>query len=154
MYTPYIMMRSPLSFPILSTLLVSLALTCTSVWAFAQEQARVHVDVIIASDDGEGIDDALEPHAKTLQEQFPQFSHFTLQHSDDIALQEGQSQEIDLPREENATITLIEVDGPHYTLHLKVPGGQTTIKSRAKGKVFIGGPKALNGTLLLLLEVK
>lgn len=148
------MMRSLLPSKLFLALLVGLALTCSSVLAFAQEQVRVHIDVIIASDEGDSLDEALDAHAKTLQKQFPQFSAFTHHHSADLTLDQGQAQEIDLPREENATIALIEVDGPHYTLHLKVPGGQTTIKSRAGGKVFIGGPKALNGTLLLLIQVK
>lgn len=134
--------------------LVVLTLVCTASLASAQDRARVHIDVIIASDTDEHIDAQLESHAKILKEQFPQFSRFDLHHTADLALEEGDTQRVPLTDDTHASVTLDAVRAHQYTLQLKVPGGQTTLKARAGAMFFLGGPKAPNGTLLLLIQIQ
>lgn len=134
--------------------LVVLSLLFTASIASAQERAHVRVDVIIASDSDEHIDAQLRAHAKTLQEQFPQFSRFDLHHTADLALEEGTTQRVPLTNDTHASVTLEAVRAHQYTLQLKVPGGQTTIKARAGAMFFLGGPKAPSGTLLLLIQIQ
>lgn len=138
----------------LLALLIGTALLFTAGSAFAQETAQVQVDVIVANTEGSRIDPALDAHAKQLRAQFKQFTNFTRADTHTVALKENAPQRIDLPGDGHASITLKGMDGAQYILHLKVPGGHTTVKARARGMLFIGGPKAPNGTILLLIQIK
>lgn len=122
--------------------------------AFAQEKARVLIDVIVANNDGANVDPALRAHAKQLRTQFQQFSNFTRTHSSDLVLIEGESQRVNLPGRKDAFVTLKGVEASQYIIQIKVPGGQTTLKGRAGGMMFIGGPKAPKGTILILIQIK
>lgn len=119
-----------------------------------EDRAYIHVDVIVASDVDTHVDTALDAHSKTLQEQFPQFTRFDLHHSADFALDQGASERVALPMGDHATITLESVHSSKYRLQLKVPGGQTTLNARAGAMLFLGGLKAPNGTLILLIQIK
>lgn len=150
---PHIAMRS-LSLHPLFALLVGLALVFASGSAFANDTVRVHVDVIVANNDGTDVDPALRAHAKQLRTQFRQFTNFRRASARAMVLTVGESQRIDLPGKGEAFFTFKGVEASQYIIQIKVPGGQTTLKARAGGMMFIGGPRAPTGTILLLIQVK
>lgn len=134
--------------------LVGLTWSLNAHAASDDERAHVHVDVIVANDRSEHIDEALDSHRKALQEQFPQFTHFTLHHSADVSLRQGATERVTLPNGEYAALTLESAQGSKYRLQIKVPGGQTTLNARSGAMLFLGGLKAPNGTLILLIQIK
>lgn len=151
---PQTAMRLPPSLQYIVALLFGLSLLVATSSAFANEKARVHIDVIVANNEGSSVDPALSAHAKQLRTQFPQFTNFTRTHSSDLVLSTGQSQRVNLPGNNNAFVTLAGVEAAQYIIQIKVPGGQTTLKARSGGMMFIGGPKAPTGTILILIQIK
>lgn len=135
-------------------ILVGLALLWIPVSASAQETVPLQIDVIIAGHDNTGVDARLQSQANKLTSQFANFSSFTLEKSERVNLSDQATSRISLPGGSTAQFTLQSADQGRYSIRIAVPGGQTTFEARKGGMIFVGGPRAPNGTLILLIRVR
>lgn len=141
-------------FRIIFPLLLSFLLLFVASTGFAQARAQIQVDVIVASNDGEGVDPALRAEAQRLTSQFSNFSSFKLAKTERVTLAQGVTNAVSLPGSSVARFTLQGFQNDRYQIQIAVPGGQTTFDARKGGMIFVGGPRAPNGTLILLIRVK
>lgn len=145
-------MRTPrFSFHI--ALLMGMFLVLLTGTAFAQAQVNVRVDVIVASNDGTGVAPALRGQAQSLTGQFSNFSSFKLAKSEQLKLSQGATSSVSLPGGSVARFTLQNAQQGRFQIQIAVPGGQTTFDASPGGMIFVGGPRAPDGTLILMIRV-
>lgn len=141
-------------FRIITTLLLSLLLLFVASTGFAQSRVQIQVDVIVASNDGSGVEAALRAQAQRLTSQFSNFNSFKLAKTERVDLTQGATSTVSLPGSSVARFTLQGTESDRYQIQIAVPGGQTTFDARKGGMIFVGGPRAPDGTLILLIRVR
>src|SRR5699024_3888042 len=92
----------------MSFLVLSFILFASS--AFAAPKATIHVDVIVASHQGHGIQGSLNGYEQHLEAQFTQFSHFTVVRSQTLTLSKNTPIKVALPGDAHASFTLRDRD--------------------------------------------
>lgn len=140
-----------------TTLLLLLALCITVVTttstAYAQSTSAVRVRVIIGNTQDTHIDSALRKDATTLREEFPQFSHFEQAKDTTLTLAPATPQSLTLPGNKKASLTLENRQKNQLRILVKVPGGETRLTGSQGGTMFVGGPRAPNGIIILWIEI-
>lgn len=139
--------------PTLLMLLLSLALLAFSTSAWAQDRVQVQVDVIVASNDHSEVDRALRSSASSLRAQFANFTGFRLASSTQLALTQSGAQQVALPGGSQATFRLQSAQQGRYQIQIAVRGGQTTFDAQQGGMIYVGGPRAPDGTIILRIRV-
>ncbi len=142
-----------------SGLLVLLALLAA---ARGGEAATVPVraEVILASNQGTGVDERLSKIAKQLAEAFKGYSRYDLVSTHSGDAQVAQPWRAALPGERTLEVTPTAVSEGSYLLQVRVlgPTGQQAMSSNVRlppGKiVFIGGPPHAPGVLIIALSAQ
>lgn len=142
------------SFRRLAVLLLTFGLVFGASTAFAQSTANVRIEVIVASNDDGGVDAALRAHASHLTRQFPSFQSFRAAGSHRASLADGGTKSFSLPGGGTVTIRSLGATNGRHKLQIDVPGGSTTVDAASGGRLFVGGPRAPNGTVILMLLVE
>lgn len=133
----------------------STALMFMTSTAHAQnESVTIEVEIILASDSGEGVSSELNAYAGRLQSQFGQFDTFRRLTSTSFSLQNGGSESISIPGVGSAGFSFAGVSGSRFQLDISVPGGGTRVESPRGGFFFVGGPRAPGGTIILLIRTQ
>ena len=140
--------------PLLLMLLLSFALLSFSTSAWAQDRVQVQVDVIVASNDHSEMDRALRSSASSLRAQFTNFTGFRLASSTQLTLAQSDTQQVALPGGSNATFRLQSAKQGRYQIQIAVRGGQTTFDAQQGGMIYVGGPRAPDGTIILRIRVR
>lgn len=140
--------------PLLLMLLLSLTLLSFSTSAWAQDRVQVQVDVIVASNDHSEMDRALRSSASSLRAQFANFSGFRLASSTVITLTQSDAQQVALPGGSSAIFRLQRAQQERYQIQIAVRGGQTTFDAQQGGMIYVGGPRAPDGTIILRVRVQ
>lgn len=123
--------------------------------AYAQDESvTIEVEIILASDSGEGVSSELNAYAGRLQSQFGQFDSFRRLTSTSFSLQSGGSESISIPGVGSAGFNFAGVNGSRFQLDISVPGGGTRVESPRGGFFFVGGPRAPGGTIILLIRTQ
>lgn len=137
----------------LVALLLAVGLVFGASTAFAQSTVNVRVEVIVASDTDGGVDASLRAHAAHLTRQFPSFRRFLSSGSHRASLANGASQSFALPGGGTVTLRSLGATNGRHKLQIDVPGGSTTVDAAPGGRLFVGGPRAPNGTVILMILV-
>ena len=134
--------------------LIALVVAFAGTDASAQDRANLSVDVIIAGHDGAGVDPALAAHSGRLETQFSQFNSFRRADSSSFQLAPGATHQISIPGGQTVRFSLVSSRSGRYRITVQVPGGETTVESPAGGIFFVGGPRAPDGTIILLVRTR
>ena len=109
------------------------------------------VRVILGTDEGAGVDEALAGLAPQLSRQFTRFSGFRQHSAQRFSLTPGNAISLGLPGGGSATIQVVGVEGDTWELRVTIPGGGGTIRTSG-GFFFVGGPRVAGGTLILAIS--
>jgi hypothetical protein len=122
------------------------------VWTVPAMAQTVNVDVqvIVASNDGAGVERALQPMQTNLTRQFSLFDSFRLASSHALILRVGETREVPLPGGGVATLEVVSLRDGAATIRIGIPGGSSTITTHG-GLVFVGGSRAPDGRIILAI---
>jgi hypothetical protein len=144
----------------LATLVSAIALATFTVVGIPQvshaqeDSVTIEVEIILASDSGDGVASELRPYAGRLQSQFSQFDSFRRLTSTSFTLNIGEDESISIPGVGSAGFSFAGLSGSRFKLDVSVPGGGTTVESPRGGIFFVGGPRAPGGTIILLIRTE
>ena len=116
------------------------------------EDVTVEVEVLLAKNDHTGIPPDLANLRMRLTQQFSQFTGFTLDSRQDLALELGQERSIQIPDGLAVAIEYLGESDGSYRLRITLPGGSTNVSAPADGLFFVGGPELSTGTLILAIR--
>ncbi len=123
----------------------------------AAATVQIRADVILASNQGTGIDERLGAAAKQLGDAF-KYSRYELQSSPSGAAQLGQPWQAALPGGRTLEVTPTAIAEGNYVLQVRVLGPKgdpvmtSSVRLRPGGSVFIGGPPHPPGVLIIALS--
>lgn len=124
----------------------------TPATAHAQQSATLEaqVQVIVASSNGSGVDNALQSIAANLGRQFSLFDSFRLEANHRLILRVGETRSVTLPGGDTAQFELLSLTNGEAHVRIAIPGGSSTIRTRG-GLVFVGGSLAPDGRIILAI---
>jgi hypothetical protein len=125
------------------------ALAWTAAPALAQT-VDARVQVIVASNDGSGVEQSLQPMQANLSRQFSLFNSFRLASSHTLILRVGEAREVPLPGGGVARLEVLSVRDGAASIVVEIPGGSSTITTQG-GLVFVGGSRAPDGRIILAI---
>lgn len=120
--------------------------------AMGKSRCQINVSTILAAKDDTTIDPKLKPRIAELQSMFS-YTSYRLLGSESLLLDEGQSGIVSLPGGHQLKITPHKIRGSRADIALQMMKQehsvfQTQIQLLNRGRLFVGGPKYLNGNLI------
>ncbi|MBN1945209.1 MAG: hypothetical protein JW797_06000 [Bradymonadales bacterium] len=115
------------------------------------QSANLSVQVILASNSGQGMDGSLGSVASQLRARFGRYDSFSLLASHRVHLDQGSSESLGLPNGETLRISLLSMSGSSYRLQVSLPGGGTTVTAPPGGIFFVAGPRYQSGTIIVAI---
>lgn len=117
-------------------------------------RVELQVDVILASNSGNGVASELRPYAGRLQSQFPQFNTFRRALSRSIVLHIGREERLAIPGASTVGFEFLGESGGRHRIDVEIPGGHTTFESPSGGMIFVGGFDVAGETAILLIRTR
>ena len=127
--------------------------TLTTASAEAQAQtANVSVTIVLASNNGSGIDGSLSSISGQLRSRFGRYNSFSRIGGHRVSLSVGSSRSLNLPNGQSMSITLQGMNGSNYLLSVSLPGGGGSVTAPPGGIFFIAGPPYQGGEMIIAIQ--
>lgn len=115
------------------------------------QTANLSVRVVLANNNGGGVDSALASIASPLRSRFGQYGSFRQISSHSLSIGDGGTQSIGLPNGQTVQIGFQGMSGGSYRLEVRLPGGGTTVTAPPGGIFFVAGPRWEDGILIVAI---
>jgi hypothetical protein len=112
------------------------------------------IQVVLASNDGDGVDGSLSGIGDDLRSRFGQYSRFQRLDSANVSISSGSSRSIGLPNGQSMSISFQGMSGSSYRLSVALPGGGTTVTAPRGGIFFVAGPSYDGGILIVAISIR
>lgn len=137
---------------LLLMMLLGLVLVSFTTGAYAQNRTEVRVDVIVASNSGQGVGADLQRHSGRLSAQFPNYDSFRSQGVHQLRLGPGDRQSFNIPGGGSVTISFVSQQGNRTTYDVAIPGGTARVELTPGSLIFVGGPRSPSGVVILMIR--
>ena len=124
--------------------------------AFSGESAKIHTTILVASSNGQNAAPINEAYGAQLAELFS-YSNYTQAGVSSQTLEKSKRVMVDLPDGYKLILTLQDVDKKRVQVQAVIRKGNiqfmdTVVSILRPGVVFLGGPPAQEGVLIIVLE--